>query len=81
MKIYGISNVSAFLDRVMRCKGKVYSVESDGETRDLKATAGYLINSGIAGHLAGIREIDLDVEKPADVRMLMTYVCHAGGAL
>ena len=74
MKLYNISNAGEFLTRVLDCKGMVYAVESDGRAQDLKELAQYLISSGMAGKIEGIREIDLAVEKPVDRTLLLNYV-------
>lgn len=36
-----------FFDRVQRCTGNVYRLDGDGQKKDLKELAGYLICSGM----------------------------------
>ena len=74
MKIFRISNARRFFEKVASCTGGVYATDAEGHQQDYKALAGYLIQSGMAGNIASIPEVDLTVEKPSDVRMLLEYM-------
>ena len=74
MKIFRISNVRRFFEKVASCTGGVYATDADGNQQDYKALAEYLIQCGMAGSIASIPEVDLKVEKPSDVRMLLEYM-------
>lgn len=78
MKFFNIPNTEEFLRRVQGCCGEVHSIEADGKEKDLKGTAEYLINSGIAAQMKGIDEINLIIEKPADMDFLFSYALGMG---
>ena len=73
MTIFGISNARRFFEKVASCTGNVYTTDSEGKQQDYKALAGYLIQTGMAGCIGTIPEINLTVEKPSDVRLLLNY--------
>ena len=73
MKFFNIQDTEEFLNRVLRCSGEIYSTGADGTEKDLKRTAEYLIKSGIAARMKEIDEINLIVEKPSDMDLLMSY--------
>ena len=76
MKLFNIDDAARFFDRVLRCQGDVYFVEDDGRRSDLKRVAEYCIRSGMAAHMKGIDEIQLQVERESDVVFLMNYACQ-----
>jgi len=80
MKLYNISSPEKFLRKVLSCTGRAYCVQSGGQPTDLKELARFLINSGMANQLDGIREIDLRLENQDDAVMLMDFAaqmnCH-----
>ena len=78
MKFFNIQNTEEFLSRVQRCSGKVQTVEPDGSVKDLKATAEYLIRTGLAQRMKGIDEINLVIESPADMDSLFSYALGMG---
>ena len=61
MKFFDIQNTREFYENILRCSGEIRQIEADGSERDLKAMAGWLIGSGMADRLKGIREIDLRI--------------------
>ena len=73
MKFFNIQNTEEFLRRVQSCSGEVHSIEADGREKDLKRAAEYLIHSGMAARMKDIDEINLIIEKPADMAILMNY--------
>ena len=73
MKFFNISDVRAFFERVLRCQGRVGSIESDGSERDLKRIARDMLASGMADRIGLIRQIDLRIEKPADKGLLLNF--------
>lgn len=73
MKLFNIDNAERFFERVLRCQGDVYCVEADGRRSDLKRVAEYCMRSGMAAHMTGIDEIDLQVDRDTDVVFLMNY--------
>lgn len=76
MKIFGISNTRRFFEKIQSCTGEVYSVGANGKTQDLKAMAGYLLQSDLVGAMGRIKEIDLRLEKPSDVQIMIDYVAQ-----
>ena len=76
MKLYNISDARHFFERVLTCNGTVYVTTPDGETQNLKNVAQYMISSGIANTLNGIREINVTAEMPSDGTSLLSYVAN-----
>ena len=73
MKFFHITNVRAFLERVLKCQGSVRIVERDGSERDLKRIARDMLASGMADRIECIREIDLITERASDKGLLLNY--------
>ena len=78
MKFFNIQNTEEFLGRVQRCTGKVQTVEPDGSVKDLKATAEYLIRTGLAKRMKGIDEINLIIENSSDMDIFFSYALGMG---
>ena len=76
MKLYNISSAGTFLSKVVNCTGGAWYVRPDGERADLKEMARFLIRTGMADQLDGIREIDLRLDNSADTVMLMNYAAQ-----
>lgn len=76
MKLYNIPNAEMFLRKVMTCTGSAHFIKADGNASDLKAMAQSLIQSGIAGRIGSIDEINLSLENHADAIMLMNYAAE-----
>ena len=77
MTFFNISNAKRFFERILTCKGNVYSAENGKQAKDLKKTAEYFLSSGIAEHMGGIDRIDVRVEQPCDAANLMRYMAEA----
>ena len=73
MKFFGISNTSEFFNRVLRCNGEIHVIEADGTEKDLKSMAEYMTKNGLAAQMKGFPEINLKIEKPADMDILFSY--------
>ena len=73
MKFFGVSNPNEFFRRVLRCDGGIHVVEADGTERDLKSMAEYVIKNGLAPQMKGFSEINLRIERPADMDILFSY--------
>ena len=73
MKFFNITDVMAFLERVLCCRGKICSRDRDGSVRDLKQISRDLIASGMAKRIECIREIELIVELPSDKGLLLNF--------
>ena len=76
MKLYDIPSAGRFLRKIAGCKGEVRCAKPDGEITDLKSMARFLIQSGMADQLGGIREIDVRLEDQSDAVMLMKFAAQ-----
>ena len=76
MKLYNIPSAGKFLRKIANCQGEVRCVKPDGEITDLKAMARFLIQSGMADQLGGIREIDVRLEDQSDAILLMNFAAQ-----
>ena len=76
MKLYNIPSAGKFLRKIAACKGEARCVQPDGKVTDLKAMSQFLIRSGMADQLDGIREIDVRLEDQSDAVMLMRYAAQ-----
>ena len=78
MKFFNIQNTHEFYENVLRCEGEIHEIDANGNERDLKAMAGYLIGSGRTEQLNGIAEINLRVQNPADMNSLFAFALGMG---
>ena len=78
MKVYNISNARSFFERVLKCTGSVYSLDASGNRTNLKDMAEYCIDSGMAGQMRGIDEMDLSFERDEDLMSLMRFAMQMG---
>lgn len=78
MKFFNIQNTREFYERVLRCSGEIHEIDRNGTERDLKSVAGYLIDTGVADQMKGIPEINLIIQKPADMDILFSYALGMG---
>ena len=74
MKIFNVKNPGEFLERVQRCRGRVYSVDADGRKRDLKQQAEYLKSSGMLRYVGQIDQMEIVLEDSADITILLHYM-------
>lgn len=78
MKFFDISNTGEFFNRVLRCSGEIHTIEPDGSEKDLKSMAEYLTRTGMASQMKGFKEINLKIQKPADIDILFSYAMEMG---
>ena len=73
MKIFGITNVPAFMNCVRKCAGEVEFRDKNGDMRDLKALAQQI--EAIEGSFAVARldELTIHAKLPEDQCRLLNY--------
>ena len=78
MKLFNIQDTRDFYETVLHCSGDIYEVQEDGCERDLKATAKYLIDAGIADKMKGIEDINIKIYRNEDFGKLFSYASRIG---
>lgn len=75
MKVYDITNVEEFLEKVEECKGTVELVSGEGDRLNLKSQlTKYIALSQIFGKDSKIKEMDLVMSEPEDAIKIMHYL-------
>lgn len=77
MKFFNIADTSAFLQKVLDCKGNVYCKDASGELRDLKQAAQLLCSCNWLSRPERLDEIDIVVEQNSDSCLLFRYMQEA----
>lgn len=76
MKIMNVSNVDGFFKVVDSCEGKVELVSKEGDRLNLKSTLTQYVALAKMFANGYIQEMELIVEKPADVKKFMEFLAY-----
>ncbi len=76
MKIMNVSNVDGFFKVVDSCEGKVELVSKEGDRLNLKSTLTQYVALAKMFSNGYIQEMELVVEKPADVKKFMEFLAY-----
>lgn len=76
MKIFGITNIPAFMSCIRKCTGEVEFKDKNGEMRDLKALAQQfeVIEDSFA--VARLDELTIRAKSPEDQCRLLNYAAE-----
>ena len=76
MKLFGITNISAFMSCIRECTGEVEFRDKNGEMRDLKALAQQLEVIEDSFTAARLDELTICAKSPEDQCRLLNYAAE-----
>ena len=78
MRIFSISNISLFMQRIRRCTGNVHYEDQNGDCKDLKTLAVQIESIEHMFSGAKLNELTVYFEKEEDCCRMVNYLMEMG---